>query len=260
LVGGQRFHLLVFDFRQGAALRRIAGYQLLLHGEIVRRANHLMDVPHRFGSQTFRFLFRFNAVYPATIQQMLIEPLQVQRCQVCQRNAADLRLDVVFQKALRGFEGRWAQLDFCVVLHPDLQPCSYGVGFGPPIVDAHIFLDGFLQLFLNLRLRLAEDIFDDGLASFEIVTNCVPAFPSSILAFSDIAFAVCSSFWHKISLLCNGKGYRNQGSKATRKSNCYQKVIICPSEPRRLIFAYGGAISALPGAFSLVTAVQFSNG
>ena len=203
---------------------------------------------------------RFDAVYSAAIQQVFVELLQVQRSEICQRDAADLRLDVVFQKALRGFEGRWAQLDFCVVLHPDLQPCSYGVGFGPPIVDAHIFLDGFLQLFLNLRLRLAEDIFDDGLASFEIVTNCVPAFPSSILAFSDIAFAVCSSFWHKISLLCNGKGYRNQGSKATRKSNCYQKVIICPSEPRRLIFAYGGAISALPGAFSLVTAVQFSNG
>ena len=44
LVGGQGFHLLVFDFRQGAALRRVAGYQLLLHGEIVRRADHLVDV------------------------------------------------------------------------------------------------------------------------------------------------------------------------------------------------------------------------
>ena len=54
--------------------------------------------------------------------------------------------------------------------------------------------------------------------------------------------------------------YRNQGNKATRKSNCYQKVIICPSEPCRLIFVYGGAISALPGTFSLVTAVRFSNG
>ena len=54
--------------------------------------------------------------------------------------------------------------------------------------------------------------------------------------------------------------YRNQGDKATEKRNCYQKVIICPSEPCRLIFDYCGAIFALPGAFSLVTAVQFSNG
>ena len=52
----------------------------------------------------------------------------------------------------------------------------------------------------------------------------------------------------------------NQGNKAIGKPNCYQKVIICPSEPRRLIFDYCGAISALPGAFSLVTAVRFLNG
>ena len=43
--------------------------------------------------------------------------------------------------------------------------------------------------------------------------------------------------------------YRNQGNKATEKRNRYQKVIICPSEPRRLIFVYGGAIFALPGTF-----------
>ena len=43
--------------------------------------------------------------------------------------------------------------------------------------------------------------------------------------------------------------YRNQGNKATEKRNCYQKVIICPSEPRRLIFVYGDAIFALPEAF-----------
>ena len=55
--------------------------------------------------------------------------------------------------------------------------------------------------------------------------------------------------------------YRNQGNKATRKSNCYQKVIICPSEPRRRIFVYGGAIFALPEAFFfVVTAVRFLNG
>ena len=43
--------------------------------------------------------------------------------------------------------------------------------------------------------------------------------------------------------------YRKQGDKATGKRNRYQKVIICPSEPHRLIFVYGGAISALLEAF-----------
>ena len=42
--------------------------------------------------------------------------------------------------------------------------------------------------------------------------------------------------------------YGDQSFKAGEKENCYQKVIICPSEPRRLIFDYCGAISALPGA------------
>ena len=49
--------------------------------------------------------------------------------------------------------------------------------------------------------------------------------------------------------LLDNEQYRNQGNKATRKSNCYQKVIICTSEPRRLIFDYCGAIFALPEAF-----------
>ena len=62
------------------------------------------------------------------------------------------------------------------------------------------------------------------------------------------------------NLLCNGKPYRKQHRKAIQRRNSYQKVIICPSGPRRLIFDYCGAISALPGAFSLVTAVRFLNG
>jgi len=43
--------------------------------------------------------------------------------------------------------------------------------------------------------------------------------------------------------------YRNQERKAIEKPDCYQKVINCPSEPRRLIFDYCGAIFALPEAF-----------
>ena len=177
---------------------------------------------------------------------MLVESLQVQRGQVCQRDAADLRLDVVFQKALRGFEGGRSEFYSGVVLHPHLQPATYRVGLGPSVVDAHIFLDGFLEFLFHFRLRLAEDIFDDGLASFWIVADGVASFPASVLSLSDIPFPVCSSFRHGISPFRNEQ-YRNQGNKATEKPNCYQKVIICPSEPRRLIFDYCGAIFALPG-------------
>ena len=63
-----------------------------------------------------------------------------------------------------------------------------------------------------------------------------------------------------VSAPFDNKQYRNQGDKATEKRNRYQKVIICPSEPRRPIFDYCGAISALPGTSSLVTAVRFLDG
>ena len=52
-----------------------------------------------------------------------------------------------------------------------------------------------------------------------------------------------------VSAPFDNEQYRNQGNKAIGKPNCYQKVIICPSEPCRLIFVYGDAIFALPEAF-----------
>ena len=110
---------------------------------------------------------------------------QVQRSEICQRDAANLRLDVVFQKTLAGLERGRSEFYFRVVLHPDLQPTPHRVGLGPPVVDAHVFLDGFLQLFFYFRLRFSEDIFDDGLASFRIVTDGVPALPSTVLSFAD---------------------------------------------------------------------------
>ena len=110
------------------------------------------------------------------------------------------------------------------------------------------FADCGFEFFLDLGLRLAEDIFDDGFADFWISANRVPALPTTILAFSDVALAVCSSLWHGISPFRNEQ-YRNQGNKSTEKRNRYQKVIICTSEPRRLIFDYCGAIFALPEAF-----------
>ena len=97
-------------------------------------------------------------------------------------------------------------------------------------------------------LCFTENVLDNGLSGFGIVTDCVPALPAAILSLADISLTVCSSLWHGISPFRNEQ-YRNQGNKATRKSNCYQKVIICPSEPRRRIFVYGGAIFALPEAF-----------
>jgi len=62
-----------------------------------------------------------------------------------------------------------------------------------------------------------------------------------------------------VSAPFDNEQYRKKGDKAIGKPNCYQKVIICPSGLCRLIFVYGGANFALPGASSLFIARQILN-
>ena len=54
----------------------------------------------------------------------------------------------------------------------------------------------------SVYLRLAEDIFDDALFGFRVIACGVVTLPSAIFSLADVPFPVCSSFWHKISLLC----------------------------------------------------------
>ena len=108
------------------------------------------------------------------------------------------------------------------------------------------FADCGFEFFLDLGLRLAEDILDEPLSGLRVITGGVPALPSAVFPLANVPFPVCSSFRHGISPFRNEQ-YRNQGNKATEKWNRYQKVIICTSELRRLIFDYCGAIFALPG-------------
>ena len=41
-----------------------------------------------------------------------------------------MRLNVVLEEALAGFEGGRSEFDFDIVFHPDLQPTAHGVGLG----------------------------------------------------------------------------------------------------------------------------------
>lgn len=79
LVGGQGFHLFVLHLWQGAALRWIPAHQILLHGEVVRRADHLVDIADSLWGQTFRLFLGLNSVYSPAVQQVFVESLQVQR-------------------------------------------------------------------------------------------------------------------------------------------------------------------------------------
>ena len=93
---------------------------------------------------------------------------------------------MVLEETLTGLERGRAQLDFRVVFHPDLKPTSHGVGFRFAVVDADVLLDGFFQFFFYFRLRFSEDIFDDGLSGFRIVTDSVSSLPAAVLSFADV--------------------------------------------------------------------------
>ena len=121
------------------------------------------------------------------------------------------------------------------------------------------FADCGFEFFLDLGLRLAEDIFDDPLSALRVITDCVPALPSAVFPLANVPFPVCSSFRHGISPFRNEQ-YRNQGNKAIGKPDCYQKVIICPSEPCRLSLPIAAQFLRCWGRSSLVTAVRFLDG
>ena len=130
----------------------------------------------------------------------------------------------------------------------------------PTLVDAHVFLDGFFEFLLDLGLRFTQHVLDDGFAGFWIVTDCVPALPSTVLSFADVPFPVRSSFQHGISPFRNEQ-YRNQWDKATGKRNSYQKVIICaPSSGEPYLCLLRRNSCAAGGDASLVAAVRFSDG
>ena len=118
------------------------------------------------------------------------------------------------------------------------------------------FLDGFFQFFFYFRLRLAEDVFDDGLASFRIVTDCVPAFPASILALSDVP----SPFARRFGMVSAPFATNNtviKGTKLSENRTVIRKLSFALFEPRLRIFVYAAQFLRCQGRSSLVTAVRF---
>ncbi len=117
-----------------------------------------------------------------------------------------------------------------------------------------------LSFFLDLGLRLAEDIFDDAFSALRVITGGVATLPAAVFPLADVPFPICSSFRHGISPFRNEQ-YRNQEGKAIGKPNCYQKVIICLaviSAPNLCLLRRNFCVAG--GDASLVTAVRFSNG
>ena len=129
----------------------------------------------------------------------VVKPLDLDGGQLVQRNAANSGNDVVLNVVgvVRFCVGSDARLgvDLIPRFHPRTDCVSPSFGYVQPLA----FADRRLELFLDLGLRFAQHVFDDALSSLWVITGGVPTLPAAILSFSDIALAVCSSFWHKIN-------------------------------------------------------------
>ena len=102
---------------------------MLLDGQMHGGGNDLIDVADGLGAEPLRLVLGLQAIHPPFRQQLLIEPLKIQRGQLRQWDIPDARLDVVFNIALIGLVGGRAHLDFGIVFVPDVHPLTYGVGF-----------------------------------------------------------------------------------------------------------------------------------
>ena len=133
----------------------------------------------------------------------------------------DVEADVVPVPLLR----RFADVGLGVELEPCFRPCADREFVRPAHVHQPGFLDGAFQLVSGLSLRLAEDVFADGLAVC-VVSRDVATFPASVAALADVALAACPAFCHVISASFGSTTpYRRRGIIAIPGTVCYQNVI-----------------------------------
>lgn len=89
--------------------------------------NHLVDVPYCFDAKAPGLVPGFRTLHPAVLQQMLVQPLEVHRCQLFHRHITKSGSDVVVDESLVSLVGRGPDLEPGVVLHPGVQPLAYCV-------------------------------------------------------------------------------------------------------------------------------------
>ena len=169
----------------------------MLRDRLVERGvQHRADVADRFDAETFGLVLRLLPLDPTVRQQGVEEFLEVERRDLAQREVSDAGLDVKADVAFVGFVGRGPHVRLLEGFEP---------GFAP-VPDRHLVRDDHVdllrfrelggQLFLDLRLRLAEDILEYLLSCYGIMTDGVASFPPSVGTFADTAFAVRTFLCH----------------------------------------------------------------
>lgn len=243
LVGSEGLHLPVFQPGQGTAFSRVGWDQLLLHRQLQGGGDHLVEIPHRLGAETFGLFLRLNPLHPASVQHLLVESLEIQGSQLMQRNVPDVGLNMVVQIATVGGMGGGAYLHLCHVLEPDLHPRAQGALSRPGHIHSLASFDGFRQLFLHLCLCFAQDVLVDGFPGLRVSAGGVPSLPATVRAFANAALAVGTLLCHGIlPFLClcgadsdglspsssaNYTTYQQSERKSRPLGQSYRNVIIC---------------------------------
>ena len=115
-----------------------------------------MDVSHRLGAESLRFVLCLGTVYSTAFQQFLVHLLEIHCGQLQQWDTADIGCYMVFDESLIGFIGGRANLQFCVILQPEIQPLLCVVLSCLCEIQLLGGFQSLVQLFLNLCLRLAS--------------------------------------------------------------------------------------------------------
>ena len=149
----------------------------------------------------------------------------------------------------------WLRIEFI----PRLQPCAERVLVCSPYIDAFRFRDRLCQLFFYLRLRFAEDIFNQSLAGLFVISGCVSPFPAPILALADVAFTVCPFLCHvRASFVLVAQTTTTEGAQSllifSKDWNIFSRFRVCR---KSLFFVYCGAVFACASCISLCLIRRF---
>ena len=188
-------HLEFLHLRRDAVLGGVTEDQAFFYGAVQGIVEHQVQVADGGAAKTWAAVTAL-AVGTAALHQLLVELLQVVSGQLGELDAADtwngVLLDHQAVAICRGDTDIWLGIDVV----PAPQPRGHGVFVGAADVDALCGLHSSGQLCLALRLRLAENVFDDTLTSLRVVACGVAALPATIAAFADVTFTVGAFLGH----------------------------------------------------------------
>lgn len=167
----------------GSSVCRICSDKSLRLCQFHCRDDIPVDVPHRFGAQTFGLMFALDSINPPTSQQLLVEILQLQRSRFFQRNFADTRFNMVVDASLVSLAGGRSYFYLCVVFEP-LVHSAPTVCFSDSVTSMLlIFSMAGFAVGRCLCPGAAQDVFVNRLSGFQIVPCSVVPFPVAIFLF-----------------------------------------------------------------------------